>query len=190
YSSKDASGASHKWRRGEIGMHGEGDLWADSETVVVYPDLDPDATAVPLKVGEPSESPFRSEMVPMPEPGLDGEELADPPTLAPTSGARHVVPRAMPPGAQLPMRQMEQARYPGPPTWGNVETAVYRDRDPRERQPDSQRRATGSVVPSAYQTPVIRRLPPVVSAAAVPSPQPFTRTGSVRQDVSIVSRYR
>jgi len=172
---------------GEIGMRGEGDLWADSETVVVYPDLDPDATALPI-LGEPNENPFRSEMVPMPESEPGEEELAEPPTLQPTSGARQAVPRAMPPGAQSPMRQVEQARYFGPPTWGDVETAVYEDRDPRVRQLDyrhgvSQQGATGSVVPSAYQTPVVRRLPPVVQATTGSPSQPSVRTNPVRQNI-------
>ncbi|HYW80832.1 MAG TPA: type II and III secretion system protein, partial [Thermoguttaceae bacterium] len=168
---------------GEIGMRGQGDLWADSETAVIYPDLDPDATAIPMEINESGGNPFRSEMVPMPDAEIDDEQWAEPPMLEPSSGARQTVPRAMPAGSELQMHQVEQARYSGPPAWGDVETAVYRNRDSRASQSTSRYGEAGSVVPSAYQSPVVRRLPPVVPTASDSASQQSVPRNPVRQYV-------
>jgi hypothetical protein len=119
---------------GEAGMRGRADLWADDETMTIYPDADP-VGGNPVKAGE---------MVPAPAPG-DAARGAPPGSLkmaaAPAAG------RARPGDARLqrPTVQPLSSRPVQRPASGEL-----RLRPAAQNAPP---RTANRVVPAGYQTP-------------------------------------
>lgn len=169
----------------DAGLRCRADDWADSETRVIYPDLEPDGRmiTVPDSGGEgpeiaptPNENPFKPEMVPTPSSPLRPTPTPTrAPPRQPASGTGPPEPLPVPADSELKLHPLDQSHYRPPAYRGGVEQAVY------QRPGAPAYGGPGPVVPSTYYAPPPYQQPPMARPVRYQQPPLYQQPPQYRQ---------